>query len=274
MRRFQGRVAVVTGAASGIGQATAVLLAARGCDLALVDVDEAGMRETAARVRSVGRRASLHVADVSDKARMLALPEEVVRHHGHIHILVNNAGVAVYGSLEGQAIADLEWIVGINFWGVVYGCKFFLPYLKREEEAHIANLSSMWAFLGVPMLSSYSATKSAVCALSEALWVELTPTNIGVTSVHPGFIRTNLDRTARVSGESARRRAPGRLVRFMASPERAARKIVRAIERNKLRVIICPEAHLVEWSKRLFPVLTLRLAARAFRRRTNSALDT
>ena len=268
MRSFEGREAVITGIASGIGRATAELLAGRGCDLELVDVNEAGMHETAERLRSVGGKVSCHVADVSDKTRMQALPAEVIREHGHVHILINNAGVLVNGTIEEQTIEDFEWIVGINFWGVVYGCKFFLPYLKREEQAHIVNLSSMYAFIGWPTIGSYCATKFAVRAVSEALRAELAAANIGVTSVHPGIIRTNLARAGHFFDEELKQRTAGRVDRFAPSPERAAHKIVRAIERNKLRVIICPEAYLVEWSKRLFPVLTHRLVAWRYRRRS------
>ena len=266
MRRFGGRVAVITGIASGIGRATAELLVGRGCDVALVDVNEAGMHETAERVRSVGGKVSCHVADVSDKTRMQALPEEVIREHGHVHILINNAGVLVNGTIEEQTIEDFEWIVGINFWGVVYGCKFFLPYLKREDEAHIVNLSSMYAFIGLPMIGSYCAAKFAVRAVSEALWAELAATKVGVTSVHPGIIRTNLVRAGHFSNQELKERQTRIVDRFAPSPERAARKIVRAIERNKPRVIICPDAYLVEWSKRLFPVLTNRLVIWMYRR--------
>jgi short-subunit dehydrogenase len=269
MRRFEGRVAVITGTASGIGRATAELLAGRGCDVALVDLNEAGMQKTAERVRSVGAKVSCHVADVSDKARMQALPEEVIREHGHVHILINNAGVYVNGTIEEQTIEDFEWIVGINFWGVVYGCKFFLPYLKREDEAHIVNLSSMYAFIGLPAVGSYCATKSAVRAVSEALWAELAATNIGVTSVHPGVIRTNLVRAGHFPNEERKQRLARRVDRFAPSPERAARKIVRAIGQNKPRLIICPDAYLIEWSQRLFPALTHRLVAWLYRRRAD-----
>jgi NAD(P)-dependent dehydrogenase (short-subunit alcohol dehydrogenase family) len=147
-------------------------------------------------VRAFGRKASVHVADVASRARMAELPEEVLREHGRVSLLVNNAGVSVGGTFEEQSLEDLDWIVGINFWGVVHGCQFFLPHLRRETEAHIVNLSSMFGIVGVPTQSSYCATKFAVRGLSEALWVELRDAGIGVTSVHPGGIRTNIVRTS------------------------------------------------------------------------------
>lgn len=260
MRRLRDRVAVVTGAASGIGATLAVALARRGCQLALVDVNEAGLRETARAVEAEGRKASVHVVDVADREAMRALPEQVIAEHGHVHVVVNNAGVTVDGTLEETSFEDLDWIVGINLWGVIHGCKLFLPYLRREEEAHIVNLSSLFGILGVPRQTAYCATKYAVRGLSEALWTEVSSDGIGVTSVHPGGIRTNIARAAR--------HAPGadpaeliesfdRLART--SPEKAAEKIVRAIERGSARLLIAPESHVFDWLKRLAPNLTQRL---------------
>ncbi len=266
MRRLEGRVAVVTGAASGIGQATSELLAQKGCHLALVDLNEDGLQETAERVRAAGRKVSLHVADVADKARMQALPEEVIREHGHVHVLINNAGVALDSTIEDHDLEDFEWIVGINFWGVVYGCKFFLPYLRREEEGHIVNLSSMFGFMGLPTQGAYCATKFAVRALSETLWSELADSAIHVTSVHPGVINTNIVRGGRFSDGEAKRRAEELLERWNRSPASAAAKIVRGIEKNKLRVLIGREAYLFDWVKRLSPVWTHRLLAWRHRR--------
>jgi short-subunit dehydrogenase len=261
VRDFRDRVAVVTGAASGIGRALAGALARRGAHLALVDVNEAGLGEVAGEVRALGRSASVHVADVASRPRMAALPDEVLREHGRVSLLVNNAGVSVGGSFEEQSLEDLDWIVGINFWGVVHGCKFFLPHLRREAEAHIVNLSSMFGIVGVPTQSSYCATKFAVRGLSEALWAELREARIGVTSVHPGGIRTNIVRTARAMDPETRRHTVELFERFAMSPERAAERIVRGVERNKLRVLICRETYLADWLRRLAPTASQRLMA-------------
>ena len=270
VRNLQGRVAVVTGAASGIGRAVAVELAGRGCALALVDVNERGLAETADRVRALGRKVSLHVADVADRARMERLPAEVMAEHGHVHVVVNNAGVSVSGELADQSLDDFHWIVGINFWGVVYGCKLFLPHLLREDEGHIVNISSLFGLVGVPTQVSYNATKYAVRGISEALISELWGTNVRVTCVHPGGIRTNIVRAGRASTPKDvedNKNTADAFERFAMPPEKAARKIVRAIERNQARVRIGVETYLGDWAKRLFPVATQKLVGWGFRRR-------
>jgi short-subunit dehydrogenase len=200
---------------------------------------------------------------------MERLPGEVMAEHGHVHVLVNNAGVAVSGTLLDQSLDDFAWIVGINFWGVVYGCKLFLPQLLAEEEAHIVNVSSLFGLVGVPTQISYNATKYAVRGISEALISELSGTRVGVTCVHPGGIRTNIVRAARAStpgDEEEIRVAAERFERRAMPPEKAARKIVRAIERNQARLRIGVETYVGDWAKRLFPVSTQRLIGWAWRR--------
>lgn len=268
MRRLSGRVAAITGAASGIGKALSGELAGKGCDLALVDVDEAGLALTAESLRDSGRKVSLHVADVADVDRMQRLPGEVVGEHGHVHIVVNNAGVAIDGTIAEIPVDHLQWIVGINFWGVLYGCKFFLPHLRREDEAHIVNISSVFGLIGLPRNGPYCATKFAVRGLSEALWAELADDNIGVTCVHPGGVRTNIVRSAALLDETMRAERVAEFERVARmSPERAAQRIVRAIERNRMRLRLGPETYVVDWVKRLFPVFPHRaFILRAFRR--------
>ena len=264
MRDLEGRIAVVTGAASGIGRALGEELARKRCTLALVDVQEAELRETARRVESLGARAACFVADVSDRARMEALPGEVVDRFGAVHVLINNAGVTVGATFAEQSFDDLDWIIGINLWGVIYGCKFFLPHLARQDEAHIVNVSSMFGFLGFPGQSSYSVTKAGVRALTEALWTELADTNVGVTCVHPGSIRTNVIRSARIIDHEGQRRAIEMVDRYGKSAEATARKIVRAIETRRPRVLVGVDAHLLEWAKRLLPVRVHALMGAAY----------
>jgi short-subunit dehydrogenase len=201
---------------------------------------------------------------------MAALPAEVVEEHGGVHLLVNNAGVSVTGTLEQQSLEDLRWIVGVNFWGVVHGCKFFLPELRRAAAsgggAHIANVSSLFGLIGLPTQSSYCATKFAVRGFSEALWAELRGSGIGVTSVHPGGVRTNIVRASRSADAGAKQQMVERFERMAAPPERVAAQILRAIERDRMRVLICRETVAAEWAKRIAPVAVHRLVAWGYRR--------
>ncbi len=261
MKRLEGRTAVVTGAGGGIGRATSALLAERGCHLALVDVNEAALAETAELVTQRGRRATTHVADVSDAERMGELAGEVADAHGACHILVNNAGVTSAGLFEMESMDDLQWIVGINVWGVIHGCRAFLPMLREVDEAHIVNVSSMAGLLGLPRNASYSMTKGAVRLFSEGLRSELINSHIGVTSVHPGAINTSIAASARGS-EAQRLRSAGEesspLMAFarrhlLRQPQHVASKIVRAIERNQARTVVGPDARILDISSRILP---------------------
>lgn len=260
MRRLRDRVAVVTGAASGIGRATAIELARQGCHLALVTRrNREGLEETGRQVEALGRNASLHRADVSDRPRMAALPSEVLAAHRQVHILVNNAGVTVMAELDGHTLEDLDWIVGTNLWGALHGTYFFLPHLKRQQEGHIVNVSSLQGLLALPAQASYAATKFALRGFGEALRGELAPHGIGVTTVYPGLIRTNIVASARVRGEEQeklREWLGGYVATRTLAPEKCARRIVGGIRRNRARVRITAAAHLADWSKRLFPTAT------------------
>ena len=255
MKRLSGRVAVVTGAGSGIGRATSLALAERGCSIAVVDVQPDGAEETADLIRSLGTRASVHVADVRDPKRMGELPSEVEGSLGSCQILVNNAGVTAAGAFADETVEDLRWIVDINVWGVVHGCRAFLPMLREADEAHIVNMSSMVGLLGLPHNVSYSLTKGAVRAFSEALRGELVTTKGGVTVVFPGAIHTNITTGAR-GGQAARLAEMGqsRLApHVMRPPSAVARRIVSAIERDRARVVVGPDAHVVSALTRVLP---------------------
>lgn len=271
MKRIEGRVAVITGAAGGIGRATALALAERGCALALCDVDERGLEETAqSAARNAARNAvaiTTARVDVASAPAMQDFARAVERDHGAAHILVNNAGVVIAGSFAEQRLEDLAWLVGINYWGVVHGCHFFLPLIRRQDEGHIVNLSSMFGFLGLPEQSGYCATKAAVRALSESLYAELREESIGVTTVHPGCIDTSIVRSGRMDDENMRQSVQALFDRAGAPPEVVARAIVRAIERNRLFVRVRSESFATDLAKRLLPVALHRMLATRYARR-------
>jgi NADP-dependent 3-hydroxy acid dehydrogenase YdfG len=265
MKDFHGKVAVITGAGSGIGRALALALRDEGSELALVDVHEARLRAVQAEIGAT--RATIHVADVADRKRMAALADEVMAQHDRVDILINNAGVSVGADLEDHSLEDFDWIVGINFWGVVHGCKFFLPHLRRSDDAYIVNLSSMFGLIGIPGQSSYCATKFAVRGFSEAIAAELAETNVRVMSVHPGGIRTNIAKDTRISGAmaSGHERVVEYFERRAMPPEKCAEKIVSAMRKGKSRLLVAPEAFATDVIKRLFPSLPQRWIARARR---------
>jgi NADP-dependent 3-hydroxy acid dehydrogenase YdfG len=266
VKEFESKVAVVTGAASGIGRATALRFANRGCRLALADIDRDGLESIAKELTELGVTVSTHVVDVSSSSQMEAFAGEVEDLYGAVDILVNNAGVAIAGTFADQRLEDLEWLVGINYWGVVYGCHYFLPLLKRQDEAHIVNISSMFGFLGLPEQSGYCATKAAVRALSESLWTELRQDKIGVTSIHPGCIDTSIVASSRMDDDSDKDRAQELFSLRGAPPDAVAVAILRGIEKNKLRVRVRPESVVSEWLKRIFPVGIHRLIAAQWER--------
>lgn len=257
MKNFSERVAVVSGAASGIGRAICLELARRGSNIAAVDINESNLAELRHEVESLGRQCSVHSVDVSNRQQMEALPQEVIGVHGAVHILVNNAGVSVNLSFREQTVEDLEWITGINYWGVMYGCKFFLPHLLAVDEAHIVNVSSSAGFTGLKWQTSYSATKFAVAGLSESLYVELANTDVGISCIHPGAVATNILESARM--EQGRRSKMLKTFKYATPPEHAARVICKAIKRKRFKQVLCVDSRILHFMKRLAPVGTLKL---------------
>ncbi|KRB72720.1 hypothetical protein ASE01_21965 [Nocardioides sp. Root190] len=245
---------MVTGAGSGIGRVTARRLAAKGCDVALVDLRPDGLEETARLVRAEGRLASTHLADVSDAERMAALPEEVLALHDAVHVLVNNAGVTSVGPFADERLEDIRLLVDVNIWGVVHGCRTFLPVLREQEEAHIVNVSSIAGLLGLPHTATYALTKGAVKAFSEALRGELAGTTVGVSVIYPGTHRTAIAATARGSdGARVAKLSQGRLGVLMPPPSLVARRIVKAIEKDQARAVVGPDARVIDLASRIAP---------------------
>jgi NADP-dependent 3-hydroxy acid dehydrogenase YdfG len=250
-------VAVVTGAASGIGRALAQHLANKGAALALADVNEAGLEETRASLSGV--KTSLHIVNVADASRVATFAQEVLEQHGRANLLFNNAGVALGGRFSEITLEDMQWLFNINFWGVVHGCQAFMPILQMEPFAHIVNTSSVFGIFAPPGQAAYSAAKFAVRGFSESLRHELDGSSIKLSVVHPGGIQTNIARNARVGANVATR--ADRLERelknleksFVTTPQEAAKRIVRGVERDEPRILIGRDAVQVDWIQRLFP---------------------
>ena len=197
MKDLKDKVAAITGAASGIGRALALNLAAEGCHVAIADVNEAGLKETADKVRSSGVRVTTHTVDVANREQVKRYASEVVKAHGSVHLIINNAGVGIVETMEDVSYEDFEWLIGINLWGVIYGCKEFLPYLKKQQSAHIVNISSVNGILTNPNNGPYCTSKFAVRGFTETLAQELSDTNVKVSCVHPGGIQTNIASNSR-----------------------------------------------------------------------------
>ncbi len=254
MKRLTGRTAVVTGAGSGIGRALVQQLIEAGCHVAAVDIRGDRLAELAEAVGGGTVRVSTHVVDVSDRAAMEALPAAVLEVHDAVHLVINNAGVTVSHAFKDHSLDDWEWLIGINLWGVVYGCHVFLPHLMEVDEAHIVNISSVFGIAGILGQSSYCTSKFGVRGLSECLWEELRPTHVGVTVVHPGGVDTRIVADARIDESIDREEAKARFASLGISPRRAAGQILRAVRRDQPRLRITREAYLMDWLRRLLPV--------------------
>ncbi|HQG32720.1 MAG TPA: SDR family oxidoreductase [Deltaproteobacteria bacterium] len=264
MKNILNKTAAVTGAASGIGRMLGVNLAREGCNLAIADIDESGLKETAALIGD-RVKVSTHVVDVSDRSQVFRFAEEAAAYHGGIDIVINNAGVALGDFLETVPLEDFEWLMGINFWGVVYGTMAFLPILKKQPEGHIVNISSINGILPNPNNGPYCAAKFAVKGYTEALAQEMHGTNISVSCVHPGGIKTNIARNTRFN------RAMYSLTRdravslyedelFRTTADEAARAIISGIKNNRRRILIGNDARVIDLMTRLFPVTAVNVS--------------
>ena len=264
MKNFTDRVAVITGAGSGIGRALALELAGRGARLALSDIDEVAVADTAAHCEKAGAQARSYRLDVADRAAVTAHADAVAAEFGAVNLVVNNAGVALMGTVEDMSYEDMDWIVGINFWGVVHGTKAFLPHLIASGEGHLVNVSSVFGFVGVPTQSAYNATKFAVRGFTEALRQEMLigKRPVKVSCVHPGGILTNIARDARAPEDSTAQQRTVDFARIArTSPEDAAKTIVRGVQRNKPRILIGPDAYVLDALPRLLGSRYQRLNA-------------
>lgn len=264
MKILKNKTAAVTGAASGIGRMLAVNLAREGCNLALADINASGLQETAKLVGG-GVKVTTHIVDVSRREQVFQYADEAAGRHGGVDLIINNAGVAVGDFLETIPLEDFEWLMGINFWGVVYGTMAFLPHLKKRPEGHIVNISSINGIMPNPNNGPYCAAKFAVKGYTETLAQEMHGTSINVSCVHPGGIKTNIARNARVN------RAMFNLTRekgeniyeevvFRTTADDAAKIIISGIRRNKRRILVGADAKALDLLTRFFPVTAVTLS--------------
>jgi len=252
---FANKVAVITGAGSGIGRALAQQLAANGARLALSDINADGLAET---LNSLPARTEVrgYTLDVSNRQAFFAHADDVRRDFGTAHLMINNAGATVIGTVEHLTIEEIEWQLGINLWGVVYGTKAFLPMMLAQNEGWIVNLSSVFGLVGYPAQSAYNISKFGVRGLTECLWSELEGTGVHAVCVHPGGIRTNIERAGRrcaASGEEEARFSGLAEKLLLTPPDECAADIIRGIERGKRRVITGHKSTTLWWLSRLLP---------------------
>ncbi|NUG50160.1 SDR family NAD(P)-dependent oxidoreductase [Acinetobacter lactucae] len=261
MKSFKNKVAAVTGAGSGIGQAIAIALAKQGCHLALSDISEIGLAKTVDLLAPYSVKVTTQKVDVAKRDEVATWAKAVVDEHGQVNLIFNNAGVAIGSTAEGVSYEDLEWLIGINFWGVVYGTKEFLPYLKQSGDGHIINISSMFGLTAQPTQSAYNASKFAVRGFTESLRQELDMQKAGVsaTCVHPGGIRTNIAKAARMNNSVQSlgmdplksQDAFDKLLRTPADD--AAQQILEAVRKNRRRLLIGADAKAVDVIQRILP---------------------
>ena len=277
MKTLKDKVVVITGAASGIGQALALACAAKGARLLLADINEAGLAQICEKVRALGAACQSQRTDTGDEASIFALADFCAASLGPADVLINNAGVALVSSVEKLQTSDAQWLMNINFWGVVHGCRAFVPQMKARPEALIVNLSSIFAMISVPTQSMYNAAKAGVRAFSDSLREELRSANIGVLCVHPGGIKTNIVNQSRmtdlslmqVSGQQMRdqfeQNAP-------TTAQQAADAIVQAIESGRTRLLIGNDARVADLLYRLFPARASAWITRQGKKRREALL--
>lgn len=257
MTEFNDKVAVITGAGSGIGRALAQELARQGCRLALSDISQDGLAQTVDLLGLGPERLHCELLNVADRAAFKAYAATVVAHFGQVDIVINNAGVGLMGSVSEVSDEDFDWLMGINFWGMVDGSRAFLPHLQTRPQAWLVNVSSIFGIIGVPGQAAYNASKFGVRGFTEALWHEYNDSNITVCCVHPGGIKTAIARNSRASAsiEPHQHSAGAELFEQMArtTPEQAAVVIVEGMRKHRRRILIGGDAKFMALLTRLMP---------------------
>jgi short-subunit dehydrogenase len=281
MTTLSGSAVAITGAASGIGRALVLEFAARGCDLALADRDEAGLQTLAAEIGtrqiSIKQKVSVHRVDVGEPAQIDEFAQDAIAAHPALNIVINNAGVSLLGRFSEIDQAQMDWLMNINFWGVVHATRAFLPQLSTRPEAHIVNLSSLFGLLAPPGQTAYCAAKFAVRGFSESLRHELQAANspVRLSVVHPGGVATNIVRSSRTgSGVTDNARRSEMIERFdqvaKTTPKAAALRIIQGIEKNQPRILIGNDARLMDILQRLRPATYWAPIARRIEKMTKT----
>lgn len=253
MAYSNGKCAVVTGAGSGIGRALALQLNREGCALYLSDINEETLAETAAMLERQDLSCDTQRLDVSDRAAFHGWADRVASERDSVDIVINNAGVGLGETVEDMSYENLDWMMGINFWGVVHGTKAFLPLLRKSQQGHLINISSIFGIIAVPTQSAYNSAKFAVRGFTEALRHELKGSTIHVCCVHPGGIETNIARDSRGGDSTAEERDAQFKQHTRTTAEGAAAQIITALEKKKARLLIGNDAKIVSLIARLFP---------------------
>ncbi len=265
MKNFKDKIAVVTGAGSGIGTALAEELAKKGAVLVLTDKNAETLSETESSVRSLGADCYTYVVDVADELAIQSFCEEVIKQLGHIDLLFNNAGFALGKiSLKDLHMEDFHKLVDVNLWGVINHTKAFLEVLLHRPESAIINISSVFGIIGVADQVPYCTTKFAVRGFTEALRMELMDTNVEVYCVHPGGINTNIYRNAVHYDKSALVDEKFQKMLERTSPEQAAKVILKGIERKKEKILIGMDAEIIDRLARTMPVAYTAIAKKVF----------
>ncbi len=263
MTKFQNATAVITGAGSGIGRHLAIELATLGANVAITDINKAALAETAELIRKFDVRVHTQTLDVAQRPSVFSYADTVFNEFGKVNLVVNNAGVGLNsGSFANTSVDEFEWLMSINFSGVMYGSKAFLPFLEKADWGHIVNISSLFGLIGVPGQAAYNASKFAVRGMTEALRqeLEISGSTVSCLSVHPGGVKTNIARNAR-PGQSPIGNSdelfledPDQFEKLArTTPESAARQIIKAVESNQRRLLIGADAKLLDWVQRHFP---------------------
>ena len=267
---FKDKVAAITGAGSGMGRALAEALASKGCHVAISDVDIKGLNETESRLKdSYAVTVSSHELDVADRDQVEQFAADVVGEHGKVNMVFNNAGVSLTDTVEHMSYEDFKWLMDINFWGVIYGSKAFLPYFNNVDEAHIVNTSSIFGVIAVPSQSAYNASKFAVRGFTYAMRQELIDTNVGVSCVQPGGVKTNIVKSSRyVASDNSAPTKEEFMTQFeeMANltSEQAAEQILRGVLANKAQILVGRDAKMAAIIERIAPVRYLKFLSRVW----------